>query len=57
MAQSKEAVLKVQSLLSAENIAARTRPMGEEGGEVFFEILVPEAEIQLAHTILISNGL
>lgn len=56
MAQSKEMVLKVQQLLATQSIAVRTRPVGEGQTEGYFEILVPETEVQLAHTILIKNG-
>lgn len=57
MAQTKEMVLKVQELLSAQGLAVRTRPVGEGKDSGFFEILVPETEVQLAHTLLIQNGI
>ncbi|MDR3551655.1 MAG: hypothetical protein P4L75_00895 [Clostridia bacterium] len=57
MAQTKDMVLKVQDLLAAQGLAVRTRPVGENGDSGFFEILVPETEVQLAHTILIKNGI
>lgn len=56
MAQTKESVLKVQELLAAAELAVRVRPVGEGAEDGFFEILVPETEAQLAHTILIKNG-
>ena len=56
MAQTKDSVLKVQELLAAAELAVRVRPVGEGGKDGFFEILVPETEAQLAHTILIKNG-
>lgn len=56
MAQTKESVLKVQELLSAAELAVRVRPVGGGSGDGYFEILVPETEAQLAHTILIKNG-
>ena len=56
MAQTKDSVLKVQRLLSEAKLAVRVRPVGEGADDGFFEILVPETEAQLAHTILIKNG-
>jgi hypothetical protein len=56
MAQTKESVLKVQKMLSGEDIEVRIRPVGSGGDDGFFEILVPETESQLAHTALIKNG-
>lgn len=57
MAQTKESVLKVQALLADANLAVRVRPVGESASDDgYFEILVPETEAQLAHTILIRNG-
>ena len=55
MAQTREVVLKVQELLAAAGLAVRVRPVGE-AQEGFFEILVPETEVQLAHTLLIKSG-
>ena len=56
MAQSKESVLNVQKLLIAEKLAVKVRPVGNGSDNSFFELLVPETEAQLAHTILIQNG-
>jgi hypothetical protein len=56
MAQSKEAVLKIQKLLADNELAARIKPVGEGGDSGYFELLVPETEAQLAHTVLINNG-
>ena len=56
MAQTKESVLKVQELLTSANLAVRVRPVGGGAEDGYFEILVPETEAQLAHTILIKNG-
>lgn len=56
MVQTKVSVLKVQELLTAEKVAVRVRPVGDGGESGFFEILVPEPEAQMAHTILIKNG-
>jgi hypothetical protein len=56
MAQTKEPVLKVQELLSQAGLAVKVRPVGEGAEDGYFEILVPETESQLAHTILLKNG-
>ncbi|HCC00391.1 MAG TPA: hypothetical protein DEP42_04125 [Ruminococcaceae bacterium] len=56
MAQTKDSVLKVRELLSAANLAVRVRPVGGSSAEDgYFEILVPQTEAQLAHTILLKN--
>ena len=56
MAQTKESVSEVQKILEEESLAVRLRPVGEGADDGYFEILVPETEAQLAHTILIRNG-
>ncbi len=56
MAQTKEAVLKVQDALEQAGLAVRVRPVGNGGDDGFFEILVPDTEAQQAHGILIKNG-
>lgn len=56
MVQTKVSVLRVQELLTAEKVAVRVRPVGDGAEDGFYEILVPETEAQLAHTILIKNG-
>jgi len=56
MAQTKEQVLKVQEILREASLAVRAKPVGNGDDDGYFEILVPETEAQLAHTILIRNG-
>jgi hypothetical protein len=56
MAHTKEPVLKIQELLSGAGLAVKLRPVGEGAEEGYFEILVPETESQLAHSILLKNG-
>ena len=56
MAQNKDAVLNVQELLSLAGLAVKIRPIGEGAEDGYFEILVPETESQLAHTILLKSG-
>lgn len=56
MAQTKESVLEVQNILADASLAVRVKPVGDGDDEGYYEILVPETETQLAHSILISNG-
>jgi hypothetical protein len=56
MAQTKEIVRKVQELLEAQTLAVRIRPVGDGGDGAYYELLVPDSEVQLAHGILIANG-
>jgi hypothetical protein len=56
MAQSKESVMKVEKILADAAVAVRVRPVGGGEDDGYFEILVPEAETQLAHSILIRSG-
>lgn len=56
IAQTKEQVLKVQSVLTESSLAVKVKPVGKGSDDGYFEILVPETESQLAHTILIRNG-
>lgn len=65
MAQTKESVLTVKELLDVSGVPVRVRPVGEGGAENavrnaeengYYEILVPETEAQMAHSILIENG-
>jgi hypothetical protein len=56
MAHTKDPVLKVQDFLSQAGVAVKIRPVGEGADDGYFEILVPETESQLAHTILLKNG-
>jgi len=55
MAQSKEAALKAQTLLSSNSILVRTRTLGSR--ESFYEVMVPEESLTKAQLILINAGL
>lgn len=58
MAQSKEIAEKLQELLAKEGILVKLRPVSknEESTKDYFEILVPEAEVEEAHSIIIEKG-
>lgn len=58
MAQSKEIATKLQELLTKEGILVKLRPVSKEEGKsnVYFEVLVPETEIEEAHGVIIENG-
>lgn len=58
MAQSKEIATNLQELLAKEGILVKLRPISKEEGKSndYFEVLVPEAEIEEAHGIIIEKG-
>lgn len=58
MAQSKEIAENIQELLAKEGILVKLRPVSknEESTKDYFEILVPEAEVEEAHSIIIEKG-
>lgn len=58
MAQSKEIAENIQELLAKEGILVKLRPVSknEESTNDYFEILVPEAEVEEAHSIIIEKG-
>ncbi len=58
MAQSKEIAKNLQELLVNEGILVKIRPINkdEEKSNDYFEILVPEAEIEEAHGVIIEKG-
>jgi hypothetical protein len=58
MAQSKEIAINLQNLLTNEGILVKLRPVSkdEEKNNDYFEILVPEAEIEEAHGVIIEKG-
>ncbi len=59
MAQGKKQVQRMSDALSNEGVLTKIQPvsknMDEEEG--FFEVLVPEAEVEEAHTIILEAGL
>ena len=58
MAQSKEIAENLQELLAKEGILVKLRPVSkiEESINDYFEVLVPEAEVEEAHSIIIEKG-
>ena len=58
MAQSKDIATKLQVLLTDEGILVKLRPISKnhENNDNYFEVLVPEAEIEEAHSVIIEKG-
>jgi menaquinone-dependent protoporphyrinogen IX oxidase len=58
MAQSKEIATKLQELLTEEGILVKVRPISKnhENSDNYFEVLVPEAEVEEAHSVIIEKG-
>ncbi|HOJ10160.1 MAG TPA: hypothetical protein PK733_06160 [Clostridiales bacterium] len=58
MAQSKDIAENLQGLLTKEGILVKLRPISknQESSSDYFEILVPEAEVEEAHSVIIEKG-
>ncbi|MCX7711874.1 MAG: flavodoxin domain-containing protein [Clostridia bacterium] len=58
MAQSKEIATKLQDLLTKEGILVKLRPVSKnhENNDNYFEVLVPESEVEEAHSVIIEKG-
>ena len=58
MAQSKEIATKMQELLTNEGILVKIRPISKnhENNDNYFEVVVPEAEVEEAHSVIIEKG-
>jgi menaquinone-dependent protoporphyrinogen IX oxidase len=58
MAQSKEIATKLQELLAQEGILVKLRPINKnhDNNDNYFEVLVPEAEVEEAHSVIIEKG-
>ena len=58
MAQSKEIATKLQELLTKEGILVKLRPINKnhDNNDNYFEVLVPEAEVEEAHGVIIEKG-
>jgi menaquinone-dependent protoporphyrinogen IX oxidase len=58
MAQSKDIAEKLQEMLANEGILVKIRPISKnhENNDNYFEVLVPEAEIEEAHSVIIEKG-
>lgn len=58
IAQSKEIATRLQDILQKEGLLVKIRPISknEENGDNYYEVLVPEAEVSEAHSIIIEKG-
>ncbi len=58
MAQSKEIATALQELLANEGILVKLRPINKnhDNNDNYFEVLVPEAEVEEAHSVIIEKG-
>ena len=58
MAQSQEVVDALKGILEQEGLLVKVRPVNRSvDGEVsYFEVLVPESEVEEAHGIIIEKG-
>ncbi|HPD00056.1 MAG TPA: hypothetical protein PLA01_01750 [Acetivibrio sp.] len=58
MAQSKEIATQMQDFLANEGILVKLRPISKnhENNDNYFEVLVPEAEVEEAHSVIIEKG-
>jgi len=58
MAQSKEVADNMQDLLSKEGILVKLRPINKnrETSDDNYEVLVPESEVEEAHSVIIEKG-
>lgn len=58
MAQGKETASKLQDLLTEEGILVKLRPISKnhENSDNYFEVLVPETEVEEAHSVIIEKG-
>lgn len=58
MAQSKEIVVKLQEILEKEGLLVKVRPISKnvENSDNYYEVLVPESEVEEAHSIIIDTG-
>lgn len=58
LAQSKESATRLKELLANEGILVKLRPLSKnpENQDNYYEVLVPEAEIEEAHNVIIESG-
>jgi menaquinone-dependent protoporphyrinogen IX oxidase len=58
MAQTKEIVMKLQQILEKEGLLVKIRPVSKntENNDNYYEVLVPESEVEEAHSIIIDTG-
>jgi menaquinone-dependent protoporphyrinogen IX oxidase len=58
MAQSKDIASKLQELLANDGILVKLRPISKnhENNDNYYEVLVPESEVEEAHSVIIEKG-
>lgn len=58
MAQSKDVATKLEEYLAKEGILAKQRPVSKDGEKKdnYYEVLVPETEVEEAHNVIIEKG-
>jgi len=58
MAQSSEIAIKLQDILISEGILVKLKAIckNSENEDNYFEVLVPETEVEEAHGVIIENG-
>ena len=58
MAQSKEIATQMQGFLVNEGILVKLRPISKkhENKDNYYEVLVPETEVEEAHSVIIEKG-
>jgi hypothetical protein len=58
MAQSKEIANKLQDFLAQDGILVKLRSISKnhENNDNYYEVLVPEAEVEEAYSVIIEKG-
>lgn len=58
LANNEENAYALRDLFEANDVLVRIRTVesGEEGSENYFEVTVPENEVERAHGLIIQNG-
>lgn len=58
MAQSKDIATRLQDVLTKEGLLVKIRPISKnvENNDNYYEVLVPESEVEEAHGIIIETG-
>ncbi len=56
MAQDREFVQQLQTILEDGGLIVKVRPVCKDAGDNCFEVLVPESEIEQAHEMIIEKG-
>mgnify|MGYP000736412504 CR=1 FL=1 len=58
LAKNKKEAEKMKELITLEGVLVKVRPVSKSANEEegYYEVLVPEAEVEEAHSILIELG-